>query len=144
MLLGMGDKPRSNYVKRGAEYISTSLKPSSLLPDPTAQRSLANALQDWDQTVRDNPDMDEAKADAAARRITDHYAEIKSDSTMRANAVPLYLSGSREQPNIAVTAQKTKDAHERGEISDQTFRQQQMLILQWQAATANKTPPKTP
>jgi hypothetical protein len=135
------DRPRSNYVKRGAEYISTSLKPSSLLPDPTAQRSLANALSDWDQTVKDNPDMTEEEANKRSRIITDHYAQIHSDQVTRANAVPLYLVGSREQPNIQATAAETKAAHDRGEMSDETYRQQQQLILQWVGAQP-KTPPK--
>ena len=141
-LLERTEQPRKNYVARGAEYISQSLKPSSLLPDPLAQRSLANALDDWHQTIADNPEMTDVQADQAAKRITDHYAMIKSDTVTRANAVPLYLAGSREQPNIAATAQATKDAHDRGEISDETFRNQQQLILQWAAAT--KKPPKAP
>jgi hypothetical protein len=142
-LIEKSDQPRKGYVARGAEYINQSLKPSSLLPDPLAQRSLANALADWDQVVRDNPDMDDTKANQLSRQITDHYAQIKSDQVTRANAVPLYLSGSRDAPNLQDTALKTKEAHDRGEISDDTYRMQQQLILQWMGATPKK-PKVTP
>lgn len=144
MLLGMAERPRGNYVKQGEQYISQSLKPQSLLPDPTAQRSLANALSDWDEWVKDNPEADATKANQMSRQITDHYASIKADEVTRANAAPLYLAGSRESPDIHATAQQTKDAHDRHEISDETFRQQQQLILQWAAVTATKKPTKAP
>lgn len=136
-LLERTDQPRANYVKRGAQYINESLKPSSLLPDPLAQRGLANALSDWDQTVRDNPDMDDVKAKTLYTQITDHYTDIHATEVMRANAVPLHLVGTRDKPDILGTARETKAAFERGEISPETFRQQQQLILQW-AAVAKK------
>lgn len=142
-LLERADQPRKNYVSRGAEYISQSLKPSSLLPDPLAQRSMANALSDWDQWVRDNPQADEPKANQMSKIITDHYAQIHSDQVTRANAVPLHLVGTRDSPNIQATAAETKAAHDRGEMSDETYREQQQLILEWVAATSKK-PKVTP
>ncbi len=134
--------PRQNYVKRGAEYISESLKPSSLLPDPLAQRSLANALSDWDQAIKDNPQMTDDQAGKLYRTITDHYAAVHADTVIRANAVPLHLVGSRDQPDIQGTARETQAAFARGEMSPETYRRQQQLILEW-AAAINQKPKKT-
>lgn len=136
------EAPRKGYVARGADYISQSLKPNPMVPDPAGQRSLANAMDDWRQWTGDHPDATEEQARTSYRAITDHYQVVSSDKVTLFNAVPLHLVGSRTQPDLGATWAATKAAHASGDLSDSEYNRQAALILQWQNATAKKTPPK--
>jgi hypothetical protein len=141
-IIDKSEAPRKGYVQRGADYISQSLKPNPMVPDPAGQRSLANAMDDWRQWTEDNPQADENKARDAYRTITDHYQILQSDKTTLFNAVPLHLVGSRTQPDIPATWAATKAAHDAGELSDPEFQRQATLLMQWNAATQVKKPAK--
>jgi hypothetical protein len=143
-IIDKSEAPRKGYVQRGADYISQSLKPNPMVPDPAGQRSLANAMDDWRQWTEDNPQADENKAREQYRAITDHYQILQADKTTLFNAVPLQLVGSRTQPDIAGTWAATKAAHDKGDMSDAEFQRQAVLIQQWQAATQVKKPAKAP
>jgi len=136
------DQPRKGYVARGADYISQSLKPNPMVPDPAGQRSLANAMDDWRQWTQDHGDASEEQARTAYRNITDHYQVVASDKVTLFNAVPLHLVGTRTQPDLNATWAATKAARAAGELSEAEYQRQATLILQWQAATARK--PKVP
>lgn len=138
------DAPRKGYVSRGADYISQSLKPNPMVPDPAGQRSLANAMDDWRQWTQDNPEATEEQARTSYRNITDHYQILASDKATLFSAVPLHLVGSRTQPDLGGTWAATKAAHDSGQLSDSEFNRQAALILQWQTATAKKPAPKAP
>jgi hypothetical protein len=130
------EAPRKGYVARGTDYINSSLKTNSLIPDPAGQRTLANAIDDWRQAVSDHPDMTEEQARTTYRNITDHYQIVSSEKTTLFNAVPLHLVGSRTQPDLPKTWAATKAAHDAGDLSDAEYNRQAALILQWQASQA--------
>jgi hypothetical protein len=136
------DQPRKGYVARGADYITQSLKPNPMVPDPAGQRSLANAMDDWRQWVEDNPEATEDQARGAYRTITDHYQIVQSDQVRLFNAVPLYLVGSRPNPDLAATWLATKNARDSGKLSDAEFNRQAALIQQWVATAPKKPQPK--
>lgn len=141
-----GEQPRKGYVVRGTDYITQSLKPNPMVPDPAGQRSLANAMDDWRQWTQDNPEATEEQARTSYRNIADHYQVVSADKATLFESVPLHLVGSRTQPNIPATAKATVDAHNRGELSDAEFARQQDLIVKWQSLVNPKTTakPKTP
>lgn len=142
--LEKSEAPRKGYVTRGADYISEALKPNPLVADPAGQRSHANALDDWRQWTDDHPDASEPEARATYRSITDHYQVISADKATVFMAVPLHLVGTRLQPDIQQTWGATKAAHDSGEMSEAEYQRQALLIQQWMAAQAKKTPPKAP
>ena len=136
------ESPRKGYVARGADYISTSLKPSALVQDPAGQRSTANALSDWHDWTDEHPNAEPVAAENAYKSITNHYQIISADKATVFMPVPLHLIGSRLQPDIASTWAATKAAHDSGDMGDAEYQRQALLIQQWVAAMAKKTPPK--
>lgn len=136
------DAPRKGYVARGADYISQSLRPNPMVPDPAGQSRLANAMDDWRQWTQDNPDAKEEQGRTAYRTITEHYQLVSSDKVTLFNAVPLKLIGSRTQPDLPKTWAATKAAHDAGEMSDAEYQRQAVLITQWINATKAKPPVK--
>jgi hypothetical protein len=61
----------TGWRKRGYSHIADNLKPSAFEKKVgnTATIRSANALRDWNQWVRDNPQATDAQADAESRRI---------------------------------------------------------------------------
>lgn len=136
------EAPRKGYVTRGADYINQALQTNPMIPDPGGRRSLANALDDWRQWTEEHPQATATEARNTYRSITDHYQVVGADKAAVFMQVPLHLVGSRMQPDIMATATATKKAHDAGEMSDEEYRRQSALVMQWQDIMQRKAPPK--
>lgn len=125
---------RPGYVKRGSDYIGASLAVSQLNPDPDAQRSRANALDDWREWASSHPQATDAEARKMYESLADHYRIVPAQKTILTMHVPLYLVGDRTNPDLAATAAQTKAKFESGELTREEYARQAQIIMQWQNA----------
>lgn len=121
----------TGWHKRGEEYLTRFLKPSELNKTGLEAQTFANALDDWQQWARKNPDATDEQAEAAYRRIAGNYATVKANEIRLVRPAPLYLVGGRDAPEIDATETATVEAMERGEISRAEFERQAALIQEW-------------
>ena len=135
----------TGWRKRGYSFIADNLKPSEFEKKigNTATIKSANALQDWNNWVRDNPNATDAQADAEAKRIVRDYsnaAQVQSVATLRR---PTYLvSTGPSSFDLKQTFAKTKKAFDAGQINKDEYERQSALIKQWMAVY--KPPPPKP
>lgn len=133
-LVDMSGKARPNYVKAGVDYINQSLQVDQMNPDPSRATSKANALRDWDDWVQGHPDAEPSVANRESEAIAHRYLLVDPDQSILTLHVPRYLVGSRTQPDIQATEQKTVQALQSGEISQQEAARQALLLKQWRKA----------
>ena len=128
------DQPRKGYVARGADYITTALKPNALANyNPDISRSLANAIDDWRQWTEDNPNATEDSARTTYRTLAEHYQAVSAEKATQFMSVPLYMVGDRNHLDVRATAAATKAAHAAGGLTDAEFERQAELIVKWNA-----------
>lgn len=132
---------RPGYVKRGSDYIASSLAVSQLNPDPDAQRSKANALDDWREWATSHPQATDSEARKVYESLADHYRIIPAQKTTLSMHVPLFLVGDRTAPDLGATVSLTKQQYESGALTREEYGRQAQLILQWQNAYKPKKPP---
>lgn len=125
---------RPGYVKRGTDYISSSLAVSQLNPDPDAQRSKANALDDWREWSTAHPQATDAEARKMYESLADHYRIVPAQKTILTMHVPLYLVGDRTAPDLVATAAKTKEMYESGQLTREEYGRQMSVVQQWMNA----------
>lgn len=132
----------SGWYKRGAALISNTLRVSDLNPDPASAQRLASAMNDWTTWAGtlDPKQVQNMTSDVAleeARRIIKEFAIIDTQSNVLTLRLPRYIVGSRERPDLDATEDKTVDAFEKGQISEQEFNAQSALIKNWRSAIAS-------
>jgi hypothetical protein len=124
----------TGWRKRGYSHIADNLKPSEFEKKVgnTATIRSANALRDWNQWVRDNPQATDAQADAESRRIVAEYSnqgQVQSVATLRR---PTFLvSTGPSSFDLMATGKRTKEAFDAGKISRAEYERQAALIRQW-------------
>ena len=137
----------TGWRKRGYSFIADNLKPSEFEKKigNTATIKSANALQDWNNWVRDNPNATDAQADAEAKRIVRDYsnaAQVQSVATLRR---PTYLvSTGPSSFDLKQTFAKTKKAFDAGQINKDEYERQSALIKQWMAVYKPPQPKPKP
>jgi hypothetical protein len=134
----------TGWRKRGFAFIDNNLKPSQLeKTNSLASIRSANALRDWNNWVRDNPNATDAQADAESKRIVDEYSaqgRIQSVAVLRR---PTYLvSTGPNSFDLKQTFAKTKKAFDAGQINKDEYERQSALIKQWMAVYKPPPPPK--
>lgn len=135
----------TGWRKRGYSHIADNLKPSEFEKKVgnTATIRSANALRDWNQWVRDNPQATDAQADAESRRIVAEYSnqgQVQSVATLRR---PTFLvSTGPSSFDLKTTFARTKQAFDKGDISKAEYERQAALIRQWM--TVYKPPQPRP
>lgn len=139
-IAGIVDTERPGWFKRGAAFISGSLDPGQLNPDPDAHRSRELALQDWQEWAAKHPDATEAQARQMQNDLTDHYRIAPPNTITLAMPAPPHLLGTRTNPvdeqgkpdpMLNATAQRMKGALQRGEISTEEAMREAALIQQY-------------
>ena len=123
----------TGWRKRGSTYITNSIKPSAFEQSTSdAKIRAANALRDWDRWARDNPGATDEQADSESKRIVEEYSknqQVNSRNTLRR---PRYLAADpRGEPDLTLASRKTKEAYEKGEISESEYKNQAELLKQW-------------
>lgn len=124
----------TGWRRRGYAHIADNLKPSEFEKKVgnTATIRSANALRDWNQWVRENPNATDAQADAESRRIVAEYSnqgQVQSVATLRR---PTFLvSTGPNSFDLRTTFARTKQAFDRGDISKTEYERQAALIRQW-------------
>jgi len=123
----------TGWRKRGSTYITNSIKPSAFEQSTSdAKIRAANALRDWDRWARDNPGATDVQADSESKRIVEEYSknqQVNSRNTLRR---PRYLAADpRGEPDLTLASRKTKEAYEKGEISESEYKNQAELLKQW-------------
>ena len=135
----------TGWRKRGYSHIADNLKPSDFEKKVgnTATIRSANALRDWNQWVRDNPQATDAQADAESRRIVAEYSnqgQVQSVATLRR---PTYLvSTGPSSFDLETTFKRTKEAFDSKKITQAEYERQSALIKQWM--TVYKPPQPRP
>lgn len=126
-----------NAYKRGNEYIRNALRVSDINPDPAAAQRLASALDDWNQWVADNPQATDAEGREQYRRITEEYALINYEQMTLTKRMPRFANATRSSIDLNHLEQasaETVRAFRAGEISQQEFEDQALLIREWDEA----------
>jgi hypothetical protein len=122
------------WYRRGEDFISRSLRPSDLNPDPAAQQRNAFALDDWYEWKKGNPEATEEQASAESRRIVKEYGILDFQSFTLVKRSPALLVGTRNQPDIDATEAATVQAFEAGEMDQDEFNRQALLLSEWREA----------
>jgi len=93
-------------ARLGREYITTYLKPGELNPAIGAPERLANAMQEFDDTLRENPKMSAAQIRRLAAGIAKRYSIINREAITVTLPTPRFAAGERNSFDI----QKTRAA----------------------------------
>lgn len=125
-----------SWFKRGDEYIRTSLQVSQLEPDPAKAQTLANARDDWQNWVTENPKATPQQAASAYHDIVRRYQLVQGNQAMLTLPVPEHFIGSRAAPNIGASKQSLFDAFQHGQINRQQFDREAAVLAQWEQALA--------
>lgn len=126
-----------NVYKRGSTYISNALRVSDINPDPAAAQRQASALDDWNQWVTDNPQASAAEGREQYMRITEEYALINYEQMTLTKRMPRFANTTRASIDINHLEQAgaaTVRAFQAGEITQQEFDEQALLIKEWDDA----------
>lgn len=119
--------------KRGASYIKQALD-TQMNPDPDRNKSLADALTEYQDWFEKNPAATADDAQKKAESLSTRYRLFGAQDALFNLKPPLYLVGSRAQPDIDATEQKTAEAVKSGELSRDEFNKQAALLAQWRKA----------
>lgn len=119
--------------KRGSAYIRQALD-TQMNPDPDRNKSLADALTEWNDWFEKNPQVTAEEAEKKAESVSTRYRLFGAQSQLFTLKPPLYLQGSRAQPDVDATEKKTVEAFKNGEIDEGEFNKQAALLSQWRTA----------
>lgn len=125
----------SSY-KQGERYLSNAFKPSELNPTVGSQIRYANVMDEFNKWYEANPSATPDMAVEFARKTQKRYQLVDIDKKTQEllyGPAPLYLSGSRQKPDIGKTAIATKRAYDNGEMSQQEYQREKVLINKWNA-----------
>ena len=126
------EKSLPNFYKRGEDYIRQALRTSDVNWDPAAEQRLAEALDDWHEWARSNPQATQEQARQAYRNFVVDYQMIDLRNNPLIERRPRFLVGDRSRPDLESTAAETLAAYQRGEITQQQFEEQARIISAWQ------------
>lgn len=109
-----------NWYRTGKDLISRSLAPSQI--NPGIDREVqARALDDWQRYSAENPKATPQERDRVLNGIINSSRIVRSDDVLTSIPTPAYLTGTKQDPDIAATIRKTKEAFDRGEISQYEY-----------------------
>lgn len=123
-----------NSYKRGETHITRSLRVSDINPDPAAAQRQANALDDWQQWVSENPSATDSESRDAYKRIVSEYALIEHDQMLLTKRLPRFAVGARDNLDINATKRATAEAVHKGELTRAEGEVQIQLINEWDEA----------
>jgi hypothetical protein len=132
------DQERPGWFKRGTQFISGSLDPGQLNPDPDAHRSRELALQDWENWANKHPNATETEAQTMQNHLADAYRIAAPNTITLGMPAPMHLVGTRaapvdEQgkpdPMLNATTRRMADALKNGDISVEEAQQEAQLIM---------------
>jgi hypothetical protein len=130
----INDSRANGWRKRGYSFITNNLKPSDVekkIGNVATIRS-ANAMRDWDNWVRENPNATDAQADAEAKRIVADYSNAAQTQSVATLRRPTYLvSTGPSSFDLKQTFARTKQAFDKGQIPKAEYEKQAALIRQW-------------
>lgn len=119
--------------KAGSSYIRQALD-TQMNPDPDRNKSLADALTEWNDWFEKNPQVTREDAEKKAESISTRYRLFGAQSQLFTLKPPMYLQGSRAQPDLDATEKATFDGLKNSEIDQAEFNKQAALLAQWRAA----------
>lgn len=131
-----------NVYKRGSEYIRNSLRVSDMNPDPAAAQRLASALDDWNEWVSDNSSATAAESREQYKRITEEYALIDYEQMTLTKRLPRFASATRSNMDldqIRIAEEQTVVAFQAGQITEEEFNEQAVLLREWGDALRKRT-----
>lgn len=120
--------------KEGESYLSNVFQVNPLNPAAGAPQRRAQALYEYDQWYRNNPNSDASQSMAKAQEIENRYRTAnltKKSETILYGPAPIYLSGTRTDPNIPATAAATSAAYKAGKIGKEEYQREVSLIMEW-------------
>lgn len=128
--------------KQGEQYLRDNFRPSELNPSIGSQSRYANVTTEWRDWFARNPNATVTDAMTEARSIEKRYRTVELDETtylFLAGPQPMFLEGSRtryrtgeaQMSEIQQTAQETYRAYTEGRISEEVYRREQQLIVEW-------------
>lgn len=94
-------------ARLGREYITTYLKPGELNPSIGAPERLANAMQEFDDTLRENPKMNAAQVRRLAAGISKRYSVINREAITVTLPTPRFADGERNTFDVRKTRAAT-------------------------------------
>jgi hypothetical protein len=139
-ITGLVDQERPGWFKRGTQFLSSSLDPGQLNPDPAAHQSRAFALEDWQEWAGKNPNATDDQARKQQEEIAAHYRIVPEGKTTLLMKAPAHLVGTRSNPvdeqgkpdpMLNATVRRMRAALDAGEITADDAQQEAKLIQQY-------------
>lgn len=133
--------------KQGEKYVSDVMQVNPLNPAAGATQRRADALNEYEDYYKKNPNATGTELMAKAQEITKRYyiTNLNDEQNRKiAGPQPLYLVGSRSEPDLIATKKATLAAYQQGLITQQQFNREAALIARWyniekQAQQVNQT-----
>lgn len=133
-ILDKTQSPRPNWVKRGTDYITQGLAPSPFTDDPAPKLRMANAMDEWQQWVAENPKATDQQAREKSKSIVSDYALIDFQKSLFTKPLPTFAVGGRQNLDVDKTESATIKAFQDGKISQPEAARQAKLIKEWRDA----------
>lgn len=130
-------KDLPSWFDQGEQFIKGSMAQGQFSFDPLQAQRQANALDEWADFARQNPNATPEQAGRRYREVVDVWSQ-RENATESVLPRPRLLQGTAAQPDLDATEDATLEAYQRGEITDAELRRQTGLIDQWRAAQARK------
>jgi hypothetical protein len=120
--------------KQGEQYVADVMQVNPLNPSVGATQRRADALNEYDDYYKKNPNATSTELMNKAHEISRRYQIINLNDEQKrlvAGPQPLYLVGSRNDPDLIATKNATLSAYQQGLITKQTFNREAALIARW-------------
>ncbi len=126
-----------NETKFFRDSISLSLRPSDFNPDPAQAASHANALMDFDEWDRKNPQATYQNRQEAAQGVIRRYSMVDPSQNPLTLPMPRFFSGARSDINaqtLDAAEDATADTFEAGRITNEELEQESRRISNMRSA----------
>lgn len=125
------ESERPGWRARGTRYISDALAYSDINPTPGAPQAKAEALIEWAQWADDHPKATTEEATKAFHEISKSHQLAQEAGLNLTLAWPTYGVGDRNKFDLVLSTRRTIDAHDNGELDDDEFGRQMLILQQW-------------
>lgn len=136
-LVGFEGKGVPTAYKAGLDFINDNMKPPPGEPFivPAVHQNHANAVEAYNNFIRQNPGATPVQASAYAHQLVNTYSLVQLNN-VRLGPVPRFNVGGRQHMDIPATEDATVKAFQAGAISREEFDRESALIKQWADAYA--------
>jgi hypothetical protein len=135
--------PKSEF-ERSRSYITQSMDPGPLVPDPVGRSRLAEALDTFDRWVLANPKVPESEMAKRAKEIVGQYKMVDLQETILALPNPRNGKFSRSaDPGVIMReadaiGREVQRLFDKNEISSATYKEEMAIIARWLNAARKK------